>query len=36
MSMSVEVVSLDTAHHHRFAHLGTTGHPVEYPRAIVV
>ena len=36
MSMSVEVVSLEMTDHHRPAHLGTIGHPVEYPRAIVV
>jgi len=36
MSMSVEVVSLEMTAHHRPAHLGTIGHPVEYPRTIVV
>lgn len=36
MSKSVEVVSLEVADHHRVAHLGTTGHPVEYsPRGTV-
>ena len=36
MSRPVEVVSLGMANHHRTAHLGTIGHPVEYPRAITV
>ena len=36
MSMSVAVVSLEMTDHHRPAHLGTIGHPVEYPRTIVV
>jgi hypothetical protein len=36
MSLSVEVVSLEMTDHHRPAHLGTIGLPVEYLRAIVV
>ena len=36
MSRSVEAVSLEMASHHRAAYLGTTGHPVEHPRAITV
>jgi len=36
MSRSVEAASLEMASHHRAAHLGTTGRPVEYPRATAV